>query len=628
MRACGLARCRRRCAIDSLRQNVVVSKIVGRMKKSFYSCTILLSCLVLVTSCRDEDDPFESGGTVGLEWTLTKGPDGGHVPTLVSIDNKILAGSVYGIYMSEDDGESWKLVAPQEFAYCIVASNNNMIAATSSGLLISQDGGDSWDYVSTKFGSIPLGSIPRALLPTEDGLIGGFSDVGVYYTSDNGKNWISLNDGLTNPAVTRLAVNGTRIFAGTEGGGVFVSDNGGQTWASSNTGLTNLKINQLLVHDDHVFAGTEQGLFVSADGGSSWEATPLTDQFIIDAKGNGNDILVATRDGLQRITRSGSDWILHNDGLDYIELVALLVKDDKIFGSGYDGVLVSLDNGQSWQRRNSGLLAKTVKSIGLLSGNLYAGTDNGLLVSGDNGDHWTVAHSETSDARITALAVHDGTIFQSGDLESFVSRDGGVTWSKITALSHIDVTSFTFAGENVIYAGSSHGVHVSVDGGNGWTKLNDGLNYVTCISVKGDHLFAGTALNGIYRSSDGEEWIQVNNGLAGPVQLMINSMVMAGSSLVAGTGDGIFISSDNGNTWSKSLKDVYVNSLAVGRKVIIAGTHKGVYVSTDEGRSWALENQGLHEYTQVRSVAIENGKMAIGAQGGGVYISYLPAMWQ
>src|SRR4051812_22538834 len=71
-------------------------------------------------------------------------------------------------------------------------------------------------------------------------LFAGTQGGGAFLSTDNGSSWTSVNTGLTNPAVRSLLVNGSNLFAGTSGGGVFLSTNNGTSWTSVNTGLTNL----------------------------------------------------------------------------------------------------------------------------------------------------------------------------------------------------------------------------------------------------------------------------------------------------------------------------------------------------------------------------------------------------
>jgi hypothetical protein len=84
---------------------------------------------------------------------------------------------------------------------------------------------------------------------------------GVYRSSDHGVNWSKSSDGLTNLNVLSLAVNESRLLAGTGQGGVFLSTNNGDTWAPISTGLPNDDICALIVASDltgakYLIAGT------------------------------------------------------------------------------------------------------------------------------------------------------------------------------------------------------------------------------------------------------------------------------------------------------------------------------------------------------------------------------------
>jgi hypothetical protein len=61
---------------------------------------------------------------------------------------------------------------------------------------------------------------------------------------------------LTNKMVTALAVSGTNLFAGTDGGsGVFRSTNNGTNWTAVNTGLTDTYVYALASIGTYLFAG-------------------------------------------------------------------------------------------------------------------------------------------------------------------------------------------------------------------------------------------------------------------------------------------------------------------------------------------------------------------------------------
>ena len=49
----------------------------------------------------------------------------------------------------------------------------------------------------------------------------GLNGGGVFLSTNNGTSWTAVNTGLTNTAVSALAVSGTNLFAGTGSGGVW-----------------------------------------------------------------------------------------------------------------------------------------------------------------------------------------------------------------------------------------------------------------------------------------------------------------------------------------------------------------------------------------------------------------------
>lgn len=58
---------------------------------------------------------------------------------------------------------------------------------------------------------------------------------GVYMTSDSGNTWIARNKGIQNTIISSLAINGSKIFVGTDAGGndtvqVYNSNDSGLTW--------------------------------------------------------------------------------------------------------------------------------------------------------------------------------------------------------------------------------------------------------------------------------------------------------------------------------------------------------------------------------------------------------------
>lgn len=140
-------------------------------------------------------------------------------------------------------------------------------------------------------------------------------------------------------------------------------------------------------------------------------------------------------------------------------------------------------------------------------------------------------------------------------------------------------------------------------------------------------MYAGTG-GGVYRSTDnGQTWTAVNNGLSGNA-LFIRSLLAMGNNIFAGTyGGGIYRTTDNGQNWTAvknglSGGGLFVRSLVVVGNSIFAGTDfgGGVYRTTDNGQNWTAVNRGLPEDALVINslLAVGNNILA-GTNGRGVY---------
>jgi photosystem II stability/assembly factor-like uncharacterized protein len=126
------------------------------------------------------------------------------------------------------------------------------------------------------------------------------------------------------------------------------------------------------------------------------------------------------------------------------------------------------------------------------------------------------------------------------------------------------------------------------------------------VSVDGaPRLIAGKD-NGLFVSTNrGQTWRPTI--LAGQVATIkvIGSTIFAGGGFAGG---GVLISRDNGLSWTPSNagldKENYGNAFAVKDGRIYLAGH-GVYVSSDEGRSWAPINDGLTEL-DVRGLVVND----------------------
>jgi ligand-binding sensor domain-containing protein len=87
-----------------------------------------------------------------------------------------------------------------------------------------------------------------------------------------------------------------------------------------------------------------------------------------------------------------------------------------------------------------------------------------------------------------------------------------------------------------------------------WTAINTGLSNlnVKALAIKPDttRLFAGTDGGGVFYGDGSGSWAACANTGGGMSNLYIRSLTVVGSTLYAGTAAGVFVSTDNCDTWA------------------------------------------------------------------------------
>jgi hypothetical protein len=251
------------------------------------------------------------------DWTLASGIST-KATKFISVDNTLYVSSYEKIYKSTDNGSTWQAM-PTVYSFQdinnIAINGNNFIAGMNgNGIYFSADKGISWSSSSTSWqgrntaivkkgdiyfsSSESSGYLQRStndtgqqwVSPSGNGikidLISSFQDIktlailndevliagtnnsatfatynGVYFSTDDGDNFIKRINGLSNSSINSLTTIGNLIFAGSDGGGVFFSSDEGLNWTSLNSGLTNLTIKNLYSNQSTLFACTSSGLF-------------------------------------------------------------------------------------------------------------------------------------------------------------------------------------------------------------------------------------------------------------------------------------------------------------------------------------------------------------------------------
>ncbi len=253
-------------------------------------------------------------------------------PLLISPhDNDTVYVTSQHVHRTTDDGQSWEVISPDlttndkskqgisggltpdniGVEYCCViyafdespAQQGVLWAGTNDGLVqISRDGGSSWNNVTANIPGLPPDGVVRAVeaskweagkayLAIEHHQVGDFAPY-VYRTSDFGRSWDKITDGLA-PGVLSFArhieedpVRPGLLYLGTENA-LYVSFDDGDSWQSMMTDLPASPVYGITIqeHFNDLVVGTYgRGFWIMDDLSPLQQLTP---EMVVAVQGGG-----------------------------------------------------------------------------------------------------------------------------------------------------------------------------------------------------------------------------------------------------------------------------------------------------------------------------------------------------
>ncbi|GHO42756.1 hypothetical protein KSX_09190 [Ktedonospora formicarum] len=212
--------------------------------------------------------------------------------------------------------------------------------------------------------------------------------------------------------------------------------------------------------------------------------------------------------------------------------------------------------------------------------------------------------------RALAAQPDDPNQLYAGDQQGQIwnSSDGGSHWqargAKLASGSAIQSLAFDVAGKN-LYAATAQGLFSSSDYGRNWQNLTGQATSLPQTSytalafddVRSQHIFVGTATQGVYVSGDnGKTWKRVGSDLPPSIQIKQLAYDLTSRQLWAATSAGVYRSDNQGESWinlTSSLPgdlqtNVVMPAPVGGGKpgLIYLGTNKGTFQSVDNGAHW------------------------------------------
>ncbi len=268
-------------------------------------------------------------------------------------------------------------------------------------------------------------------------------------------------------------------------------------------------------------------------------------------------------------------------------------------GTSEGGVFRTTNDGDDWISlgQPAGWKGSSIPALAIsTSGDIFAGTEDwsmenwsGIVKSTDKGQNWFGVWFIPDSYPVYSILIkpdgyiYAGTRYDNGAIMK--STDNGNNWTQLNTLSGAEFVydlAANFSGH--LFAGTDFGVYRSTDDGVSWMQINSGLTTTDIRSLvinSSGHLFAGTYGEGVFRSTDnGDTWEATGLLSAFLLSMVINS---EWDIFAATAGNGVFRSTNNGDTWeSIGLTGQYVYSLAINSNDrLFAGTAQRVFRSVE-----------------------------------------------
>ena len=407
-----------------------------------------------------------------------------HVESFASIKHLLYMhgrmGKEWGIFRSNDVGDSWMLITPEE------------VKEKSDGVqTIAVQGG-------------------RLYAGTSDGLI--------YLSDDMGDSWISINDGVMHGDVsTLLPINDNTVFIGTSENGVFRTTDAGDSWVECSTGIINTNVSELEVIGDKLYTNVGKKIVYSADGGDTWLAVNDPSKqskfgFPTICVSDGELYIGAyfgavkyapphlggEGDGVYRLNGENNTLVELFTHRDLVDIKSMDVVGNTFYmGTRQSGVF-------QWEQKTG------LTKLGLVHHNIWllsANSENVIAVTGDSEiyrfkeNRWEPIHStDMIDGGLSDLKWVGSTLYVTiWNKGVFRSRDGGDTWTPINdGLDEISATSIGTDGTEV-YVSTSTGIFQWIEEKQHWKSIGSLTQQVLCLAVVDGFLYAGTVNNGVHK---------------------------------------------------------------------------------------------------------------------------------
>ncbi len=608
---------------------------------------------------------------------------------------RLWAGTPVGLHLSTNGGTSWTV--SNSSIHCFKHVSHGGIAVSPDGqtvlvashaveldtsgdgtLYLSTNGGGAWTAVK----SFPNATISAVAidqyLPTRAFLLS--SDQDVLRSTDSGATWQTYSAGLPAGRTWRqLSVGRTMVFATAEPtaegttGGVFKSAKDSAAWVAIDIAPPSgeevggeplgdpIRVDPTSVSDQVVYVGQDawpEMFFKTTNGGTSWTGTSVEDGYQVDL-----------------VNAPHQAWMDSYAGP--FDIAVDPQHSDTVFYTTWLSLWRSSDGGANFTEKIVGAQNTCTTAVLPISGALLAtNMDGGIYRSTDDGATWTSAFPQEAvplefwmHAWSIEMAAGGDLYFGAGTTDGptvYRSTDNGVSWQATGAglpssgdSERDNFIEISLAADPndpaTVYAGVNlYGLYKTVNSGQSWQLVENrfGENggdpeeeepVTKCVEVdpnNSQRIFVGEYWGGVRYSEDGGASWSAATGLQESVQDIV---ALADGRIFAAHADGVYLSTDNGHSFSASYSDPvnlgeneleYVEAIAVNpddpndlamctaKRWPVWHNRGSVWRSTDGGTNW-FEITGDIPAVRVKDVAFSGGSLYAATWCANVYATSL-----
>ena len=536
----------------------------------------------------------------------------------------------------------------------------------------------------------------------------GCADGHIFVSHDDGDHWqIQGRAGKSGNAVVSSIIvdarDSRKLYASTwtrelhgEGGGVFRSTDGGVHWSSAGLNGHALRaLAQAPSDPAQLVAGALDGVFRSNDDGATWRRiSPAddaelhnVDSIAIDPK-DASIIYAGTFHLPWKTTDAGTHWVsIHSGMIDDSDVFSLVVdreQPERVFASACSGIYRSDNGGALWTKIQGIPFSARRTHVVLQDPShpevVYAGTTEGLWKTSDGGSNWALI--TPANWVINSLVVEpktDRVIIGTDQLGVLISDDGGQFFRvSNNGFYHRQVTAFAQDPRRpghllVVLTNAPEAILETNDDGRTWFPAGGSLDadavlgvyasprgWLVALKKGGLEMYAPkfrlwSELGGVGGAADAPRF-----------KALINGFAFGQQRWYAATNQGLFVSSDRGDSWSAiplthtglpadavvaspdgvtlwvvssggmlysgnsgatwSWRDLPIQSGGVtdlqlpGGQTLLASSERGLYISRDGGATWMLAGHGLPA-APPEDVAVLGQVWMASMRSGGIYVS-------